>query len=147
MPKTKAKPKESPPAPPPSPEERQANREAAARLAVWFLSRRVKHHRRVRLVVLREPLATGGVCVGSTLEALARLYPGCEVIGVGVDAAALKARWPAASVKEAASLPPPSLGDRWLYYDPAALEGQGGWRLVRPVYGLCPSREGIDRSV
>lgn len=132
MPKTKAKPKESPPAPPPSPEERQANREAAARLAVWFLSRKVKPRRRVRLVVLREPLAAGGVCVGNTLEGLARLYPNSEVIGVGVDVAALKARWPGASVKEAASLPSPTQEDRWVYYDPSALEGQGGWRLVRP---------------
>jgi hypothetical protein len=133
MPKTK--PKESPPASPPSPEERMLNREVATRLALLFLSREAKRRQRVRLIVLREPVpfAAGGVCVGSTLEALARLYPNCEVIGVGLDRQALKARWPAAPVREAASLPPPSLGDRWVYYDSSALEGQGGWRLARPL--------------
>lgn len=130
MPKTK--PKSKAPAPPPSPEERLLNRDEATRLAIRFLSRKVKLRRPVRLVVVREPPVLGGVCVGNTLEGLARLYPDSEVIGVGVDIIALKARWPGASVKEAASLPSPSEQDRWVYYDPSALEGQGGWRLVRP---------------
>ena len=132
MPRTKAKPK-GPPVASLSPEERLANRDAVTRLAWLFMLQSERRRRRIRLVVLREPLATSGVCVGSTLEALARLYPDCEVIGVGVDAAALQARWPAASVQQVESLPPPGPGDRWVYYDPSALEGQGGWRLVRPV--------------
>jgi hypothetical protein len=124
--------------PPRSPEERAANREAATRLALLFRQQQDARSRQVkRLVVMRlAPDVPGkpGICVGADLAFLARLYPEVEILCLGLEVEAVRPRWPRASlVRKADQLPPPHPGDRWVYYDPAALESKGGWRMARPT--------------
>ncbi|MCS6868606.1 hypothetical protein, partial [Thermus sp.] len=122
--------------PAPSREERAANQEAYTRLALAFRQQQARRALQVRrLVLMKEPppVPLGGVCVGPSLEALARLYPDPAIIAVGFGKEAVRVRWPQAEVSEAASPPAPRPGDRWVYYDPAALDGEGGWRLAHPA--------------
>jgi hypothetical protein len=122
--------------PPRSPEEQAANREAATRLALLFQQQQQARSRQVkRLVVMRlaPEAALPGICVGADLTFLARLYPEAEILCLDLQLEALQKRWPRAAVKKVDNPPPPRPGDRWVYYDPAALESKGGWRMARPT--------------
>lgn len=115
-------------------------RERFTALTLQFLRQSRRKGRQVkRLFVLRqapEGLAGRGVAVGANLEALSRLYSRQEVVLVGFDSSALRRRWAHSPVRAVEALPPAQPGDRWVYYDPAALEGAGAWRLLDPlVYG------------
>lgn len=123
------------PRPAPPLEVIQANRDEATRLMTAFRRMSEARVRRPRrLVILRKapPGEIGGVCVGPNLAALARLYTDQDILLVGLDREAVVGRWPTSTIRLADAPPPPQPGDRWVYYDPAANDGEGGWRLARP---------------
>lgn len=127
-------------------------RERFTTLTLQFLRQSRRKGRQVkRLFVLRqapEGLAGRGVAVGANLEALSRLYNRQEVVLVGFDSSALRRRWAHSPVRAVEALPPAQPGDRWVYYDPAALEGEGAWRLLDPlVYGPPAASGGVPKGI
>lgn len=116
-------------------------RERFTALTLCFLRQSRRNGRKVRrLLVFRqapEGLAGRGVAVGANLEALSRLYSREEVVLVGFDSSAIRKRWAHSPVRAVEAVPPAQPGDRWVYYDPAALEGEGAWRLLDPCACAC----------